>query len=224
MPAFFILIICNAISALLYCRQSVFQAKWIEPSDSCSKLKPLPIVKLALPSCLRRLRLEPHSFRLRASKPSDVTMKSALTVFSVSLVFSVVSCKPLSTKVTSQDCLAATPANFTRIYIGTPAHGGQQSGTSFDDPLDGTTAAKFDTILRSIVEVQNPSWGAQRNIASENLIVCLASGTFQTEGQYDWTIGVSHAQDSVRGFTVGKNWKIHGSGTGRTTLRLASFV
>ena len=151
-------------------------------------------------------------------------MKFAFTVFFVSLALAFVSCKPPAPKVSSQDCVAATPANFTRIYIGTPEHGGQQSGTSFDDPLDGTTAAKFDTILRSIVEGQNPSWGAQRNIASENLIVCLASGTFQTEGQYDWTIGVSHAQDSVRGFTVGKNWKIHGSGTGRTTLRLASFV
>src|SRR5258707_12210134 len=91
-------------------------------------------------------------------------MKFTLTVFFVFPALALVSCKPLSTKVTSPDCRAATPANFTRIYIGTPAHGGQQSGTSFDDPLDGTTAAKFDTILRSIVEGQNPSWGAQRNI------------------------------------------------------------
>jgi hypothetical protein len=151
-------------------------------------------------------------------------MKFFLTVFSVTLVFALVSCKPLAPEVTSQDCLAAAPASFTRIFIGMPARGASQSGTSFDDPLDGSTAAKLDTILRSIVAGQNPTWGAQRNIASENLIVCLASGTFLTEGQYDWTIGLTRSQDSVRGFTVGKNWKIHGSGTGRTTLRLASFV
>ncbi len=151
-------------------------------------------------------------------------MKSALTVFSVSLVFSVVSCKPLSTKVTSQDCRAAAPAKFTRIYIGMPAHGGQGSGTSFDDPLDGSTAEKFDTILRSIAEGQNPTWGAQSNIASENLVVCLDSGTFQTEGQYDWTIGVGHSQGSSRGFTLGKDWKIHGRGVGQTKLQLVSYL
>jgi len=151
-------------------------------------------------------------------------MKSVLTVFSVSLVFSVVSCKPLSTKVTSQDCRAAAPAKFTRIYIGMPAHGGQGSGTSFDDPLDGSTAEKFDTILRSIAEGQNPTWGAQSNIASENLVVCLDSGTFQTEGQYDWTIGVGHSQGSSRGFTLGKDWKIHGRGVGQTKLQLVSYL
>lgn len=151
-------------------------------------------------------------------------MKFVFTVFFVSLALAFVSCKPLAPKVTSQDCLAATPANFTRIYIGTPAHGGQQSGSSFDDPLDGTTAAKFDTILRSIVEGQKPSWGAQRNIASENLIVCLASGTFQTEGQFDWTTGVGHSQGSTRGFTLGKNWKIHGRGVHQTKLQLVSYL
>jgi hypothetical protein len=151
-------------------------------------------------------------------------MKSALTVLSFFLAFALVSCKPLAPKVTSQDCLAAAPANFTRIYIGTPAHGGQQTGTSFDDPLDGTTAEKFDTILRSIAEGQNPTWGVQKNIAAENLVVCLASGTFQTEGQYDWTTGVGHSQGSVRGFTVRKNWKIHGRGVDQTKLQLASYL
>jgi hypothetical protein len=151
-------------------------------------------------------------------------MKLALTVFFVLLVLALVSCKPLSTKVTSQDCRAAASANFTRIYIGTPAHRGHGAGTSFDDPLDGTTAEKFDTILRSIAEGQNPTWGAQRNIASENVIVCLDSGTFQTEGQYDWTTGVGHSQGSSRGFTLGKNWKIHGRGVNQTKLRLVSYL
>ena len=151
-------------------------------------------------------------------------MKFTLTVFFVSLVLALVSCHPLSTKVTSQDCRAAAPANFTRIYIGTPAHDGHGAGTSFDDPLDGTTAQKFDTILRSIAEGQNPTWGAQRNIASENLVVCLDSGTFQTQGQYDWTTGVGHSQGSTRGFTLGKNWKIHGRGVHQTKLRLVSYL
>ena len=151
-------------------------------------------------------------------------MKVALVVLPVSLMLALVSCKPLVPEVTSQDCMVAVPANFTRIYIGTPAHGGQQSGTSFDDPLDGTTAEKFDAILRSISEGQNPTWGTQTNIAPENLIVCLASGTFQTNGQYDWKLRLGHTQGSTLGFTVEKNWKIHGRGVGRTRLQLASYL
>jgi hypothetical protein len=142
------------------------------------------------------------------------------------LALAMASCKPLSSpEVISQDCtVAAAPANFTRIFIGTPAHGGSQSGTSAKDPLDGTTAQKFDTILRSIAEGEHPTWGAQRNIAPENLIVCLASGTFQTEGQYDMDFDKGHPQGTRRGFTVEKNWKIHGRGMNHTTLQLASFV
>jgi hypothetical protein len=151
-------------------------------------------------------------------------MKFAITIFSVLLILALVCCRPLSPKGTSRDCLAAVPAGFTRIYIGTPTHAGQGAGTSFDDPLDGTTAQKFDTILRSIAEGQNPTWGAQRNIVSTNLVVCLASGTFQTEGQFDWMIGVGHSQGSMRGFTVGKNWKIHGRGVNQTKLQLVSFL
>src|SRR5579864_7233112 len=92
----------------------------------------------------------------------------------LALVLALASCKPLSSpEELSQDCtVAAAPANFTRIFIGTPAHGGTQSGASAKDPLDGTTAQKFDTILRTIAEGEHPTWGAQRNIAPENLIVC----------------------------------------------------
>lgn len=151
-------------------------------------------------------------------------MKIALTVVSVSLVFALVSCSPLDRKVISPDCLGPVRANFTRIYIGTPARGGRLAGTSFDDPLDGSTAHKFDTILRSIAEGQNPTWGAQAGIAPENLIVCLDSGTFQTEGQFDWITGVGHSQGSSRGFTIGKSWKIHGRGVNQTRLQLVSYV
>ncbi len=151
-------------------------------------------------------------------------MKFALVVLPVSLL-ALVSCKPLSPpEVTSRDCIVAVPTGFTRIFIGTPTHGGHQSGTSFDDPLDGTTAEKFDAILRSIGEGQHPTWGGQTNIAPENLIVCLASGTFQTNGQYDWRLHLGHTQRSSLGFTVEKNWKIHGRGVGRTKLQLAAYL
>ncbi|MGC2695845.1 MAG: hypothetical protein WA738_08640 [Candidatus Angelobacter sp.] len=139
------------------------------------------------------------------------------------VILTLVSCKPLFREVTSQDCTVAVPAGFTRIYIGTQAHG-PMSGTSFDDPLDGSTAEKFDTILRSIAEGQHPTWGTQSNIAPENLIVCMTSGTFQTNGQYDWKISVGHTGGSPLGFTVEKNWKIHGRGQGQTTLQLASYL
>ena len=153
-------------------------------------------------------------------------MRFSPFILAIALVLSLSSCKPLAPpEVISQDCtVAAVPANFTRIFIGTPARGGPQSGTSAQDPLDGTTAQKFDTILRSIAEGENPTWGTQRNIAPQNLIVCIASGTFQTEGQYDTAFQFGPPPGSHRGFTVEKNWKIHGSGIGRTTLQLASFV
>ncbi len=142
------------------------------------------------------------------------------------LALALASCRPLSSpEVISQDCtVAAAPANFTRIFIGTPAHGGSQSGTSAKDPLDGTTAQKFDTILRTIAEGEHPTWGAQQNIGPENLIVCIASGTFQTEGQYDRVFQFGYPTAVHRGFSVEKNWKIHGSGMNHTTLQLASFV
>src|SRR5579864_7689983 len=143
----------------------------------------------------------------------------------LALILAVASCRTLAPEVISQDCaVAAVPANFTRIYIGKPASGGSQSGTSAKDPLDGTTAQKFDTILRTIAEGNYPTWGAQQNIPPQNLIVCIASGTFQTEGQYDTVFEFGPPPGSHRGFTVEKNWKIHGSGISRTTLQLASFV
>ncbi len=151
-------------------------------------------------------------------------MKFARFFFPSALILALVSCMPLDPEVISQDCIVPVPANFTRIFIGSPARGGQQAGTSADDPLDGTSADKFDTILRTIAEGQQPTWGTQKNIPPENLIVCLASGTFQTNGQSDWIIDVGHTKGSPRGFTVEKNWKIHGRGVNHTKLRLASYV
>jgi len=152
-------------------------------------------------------------------------MKAAYFVFLAIIGLTLVSCIRMNPEVTSQDCtVAATPAGFTRIFIGTPAPAGKQSGTSFDDPLDGSTADKFDTILRTISEGQQPTWGTQTNIPSQNLIVCVASGTFETNGQYDWKIGLGHTQGSELGFTAEKNWKIHGRGVNHTTLQLASYL
>src|ERR1043165_2674946 len=110
-------------------------------------------------------------------------MKVVRSLLLFVIALAMASCKPLSTEVTSQDCTAsAVPAGFTRIFIGKPSHGGQQSGTSASDPLDGTTADKFDTILRTIAQGERPTWGTQKNIQPENLIVCMASGTFLTKG------------------------------------------
>src|SRR6476620_7398564 len=105
-------------------------------------------------------------------KFSPFILASALVLVLV-LVLALASCKPLSSpEVISHDCtVAAAPANFTRIVIGTPAHGGPQSGTSAKDPVDGTTAQKFDTLLRSIAEGEHPTRGTERNIAPENPIV-----------------------------------------------------
>ncbi len=152
-------------------------------------------------------------------------MKVVRFVILAALVLALASCMQLRTpEVTSQDCTVAVPTGSTRIFIGTSAHGGQQSGTSFDDPLDGSSAEKFDTILRTISEGQHPTWGTQTNIAPENLIVCLTSGTFQTNGQYDWVFGLGHTQGKTLGFTLEKNWKIHGRGVDHTTLQLASYL
>ena len=152
-------------------------------------------------------------------------MKFARFFLPSALILALVSCMPLDPEVISQDCaVAVVPNGFTRIFIGVPASGGQQSGTSADDPLDGSTTDKFDAILRTIAEGQRPIWGTQKNIAPENLIVCLASGTFHTNGQYDWLIDIGHTAGSPRGFSVEKNWKIHGRGVNHTKLQLAGYV
>src|SRR6476660_6295047 len=152
-------------------------------------------------------------------------MKLARLVFPPALILTLVSCRLSAPEVISQDCkVNAVPAGFTRIFISNSAHGGQPSGTTADDPLDGSSAAKFDFILRTIAEGQRPTWGTQTNIAPQNLIVCLSSGTFQTNGRYDWRVHVGHAQNIPLGFTVEKNWKIHGRGVDKTKLQLIGVV
>src|SRR5579859_467591 len=159
---------------------------------------------------------------VRVAHSKEVAMKLALVALPTALVLALTSCMRLSPEVTSQDCIVPVPAGSTRIFIGSNGHAG--SGTSFDDPLDGSTAQRFDTILRSIAEGERPTLGTQTNIEPQNLIVCLTSGTFQTEGQYDTVFQFGPPPGSHRGFTVEKNWKIHGRGVNHTTLQLASFV
>ena len=116
----------------------------------------------------------------------------------------------------SSDCTAKiVPQGFSRIFItsdGSASHRGNQKslGSTASDPYDGSTAEKFDTILRSRSEANQ-----------QNLIVCIGPGTFKTEGTYDFVINVPHK--TARGFTLNRNWKIHGAGADKTILKLASF-
>ena len=148
-----------------------------------------------------------------------------LPLFVLPAVLFLVSCIAHESQFLSSDCTAPVPAQFTRIYIGIPSPGGQQSGTSALDPLDGSTADKFDTVLRTIAEGQRPTWGTQSQIPPENLIVCIGPGVFHTQGQYDWVVGAGRTQGASNvGFTVEKNWRIHGHGTHQTMLELAGFA
>ncbi len=114
------------------------------------------------------------------------------------------------------DCTArSTPQGFSRIFItsdgASSRRGSQKSlGSTASDPYDGSTAEKFDAILRSRSEA-----------SQQNLIVCIGPGTFKTEGTYDFVINVPHR--TARGFTINRGWKIHGVGADKTILKLVSF-
>ncbi len=146
--------------------------------------------------------------------------------FAVLLALLCTGCVPFHA-FPSPDCQGTAPAAFTRIFVGKPASQGSHSGISADDPLDGTTADKFDAILRTISEGQLPTWGAQKNIEPENLVVCVMNGTFETNGFSHTFAGdlqpVNQLGPDV-GFSVGTRWKIHGQGSGQTTLKLVSYM
>jgi hypothetical protein len=130
----------------------------------------------------------------------------------------------------STECGGATPAGFSRIYIGAPTSG-SGNGTA-SNPFDGTTAVKFDGLLRSISEQTapipiNPETGTA--YGRTNLIVCLAGRTFQTYGSWDWVVA-RHTLSSPPGtaanpggFTVNQNWHIHGAGP-QTVIQLTAFL
>jgi hypothetical protein len=118
----------------------------------------------------------------------------------------------------SSDCTVKTlPKGFSRIFIASNPVGSGPSAASaggsgtLNDPYDGSTAEKFDSILRSRSEANQ-----------QNLIVCIGPGTYQTEGTYDFIINLPHK--TARGFTLNKNWKVHGAGVDRTILKLINFL
>jgi hypothetical protein len=112
----------------------------------------------------------------------------------------------------SQDCSGVLPAGHTRIFIADRRDGKPGTGSA-SDPFDGSSAEKFDSLLRSRSES-----------GTANLIVCVGPGTFQTEGTGDYVIGQGHVYPShPAGFTMNKGWKFHGAAEDRTTLRLADL-
>jgi hypothetical protein len=116
----------------------------------------------------------------------------------------------------TSDCARDSPKT---IFIAFRTDGAKGSGLRAD-PFNGSTRQGFDKILRDRSEG-----------GVTDLIVCIGPGTYDTEGSYDYIIGIGHQgvldyKYPLQGFTVGKNWKIHGagsSGPGRTTLRLADI-
>lgn len=113
----------------------------------------------------------------------------------------------------TSDCARDSP---NTIFIALRADGIAGSGTKAN-PFDGSTAQKFDKLLRQRAEA-----------GQRDLIVCIGPGRFDTLGRYDYIMNVGHQEVldygyPPAGFTIGKNWKIHGagsSGENRTTLRL----
>src|SRR5437660_1463348 len=87
----------------------------------------------------------------------------------------------------SSDCTVKNlPQGFSRIFIALNPAGSAQPASSggsgtLSDPYDGSTAEKFDGILRSRSEANQ-----------QNLIVCIGPGTFQTEGTYDFIVNLPH--------------------------------
>ncbi len=113
------------------------------------------------------------------------------------------------------DCSAKqVPQGFSRIFIeshvASHATNSKSKAGTASDHYDGSTAEKFDTILRSRSEAHQ-----------QNLIVCIGPGTFETEGTYDFIVSVPHT--TARGFTLNTNWKVHGAGVDKTVLKLVSF-
>jgi len=140
----------------------------------------------------------PSSSQQVVQLSTDCTIKKLPQGFS--RIFIAASPKPIASKPTP----SKPSANHASAAVD---QGG--SGTA-SDPYDGSTAEKFDGILRSRSEANQ-----------QNLIVCIGPGTFQTEGTYDFIVNVAHK--TARGFTLNKNWKIHGAGIDKTILKLVSF-
>lgn len=112
-------------------------------------------------------------------------------------------------------------SGFKRIYIAL-RNGRDGSGKTLEDARDGSTAERFDRILRCYVEGCSDADPRKSVPKTENLIVCLAPGTFRTKGTYDFVINIAHT--THEGFTLGRGWKIHGSGKDKTTVQLSAYL
>jgi hypothetical protein len=115
---------------------------------------------------------------------------------------------------------ARLPKGYSRVYIA-QRNGKDGSGTTWNDARDGSTAASFDTVLRCLSEGCPASQGEKAVPRTEKLIVCIGPGVFQSKGQYDFLIATPRT--SQQGFTIGKGWKIHGSGVAKTTVQLIDY-
>jgi len=108
--------------------------------------------------------------------------------------------------------LATTASYFpntvysSSIYIGLRNDGKTGNGSQWD-PFDGSTAAKFDTILRNY-----------RLASSRSLDIVILPGVYQTRGNYDY-FNNGGLMDTI-GWSAYSNWRIRGSGVEVTTLRL----
>ena len=91
------------------------------------------------------------------------------------------------------------------FWIAARTDGIKGSGT-IGDPYDGSTAAKFDALMRDL---------AAQTTATVGVRVNLGPGIFETAGYYD---GI----DPSAGWRPSARMKIVGSGIDVTTLKLAS--
>jgi hypothetical protein len=125
----------------------------------------------------------------------------------------------------ASDCSVETkslPTGASRVYIAL-RNGTDGPGSSMTDARDGSTVTAFDTILRCYSEGCSDPRNPQRSVAKTgNLIVCLGPGTFSTLGTYDLIVNVPHTNPA--GFTLGKGWKVHGSGKDKTVVKLSDYL
>jgi hypothetical protein len=108
-------------------------------------------------------------------------------------------------------CPKSVPSGYTTVFIAQRSDGLPGSGNAYD-PYDGSSATKFDALLRG--------W-AHTNTA--NLALCIGPGIFETRGYFDHYPGNFGKTGSKGGFSIGDNWKILGSGQNQTTLRLVDL-
>jgi len=131
----------------------------------------------------------------------------------LSVIFVWVASAIAQSDFASADCSGQMPAGYTRIYIAERHDSKAGTGTA-SDPFDGSTAQKFDAVLRG-----------KTDAGVTNLIVCIGPGTYLTNGNGDYVMEQEKHLDrsNPTGFTLRDHWRIHGASMERTTLRLADL-